>query len=77
MRIGHNGRSKVQAQLVDGVDVVHVIGDIDADITEELAPLVSQWAQRADRAVVLDLTGVTFLGSAGLHLLIGFSVRAH
>jgi anti-sigma B factor antagonist len=55
-----------------GVAVVHVTGDVDMLTAPAFATGVRQQLGAADGAVetlVLDLSGVTFLGSAGLAVL--------
>lgn len=52
------------------VRVLHVVGELDT-LTAPLLQARLQEQQAAARAVVLDLTDVTFLGSAGLAVLVG------
>lgn len=49
---------------------VHLIGELDAANVETLSDRVLPLLDRADRTMVLDLSGVTFCGSAGLSLFI-------
>lgn len=52
------------------VRVLHVVGELDT-LTAPLLQDRLQEQQSAARHVVLDLTDVTFLGSAGLAVLVG------
>ncbi|MFC4946067.1 anti-sigma factor antagonist [Pseudonocardia sp. GCM10023141] len=53
-----------------GVRVLHVVGELDT-LTAPLLNARLQEQQAAARHIVLDLTDVTFLGSAGLAVLVG------
>jgi anti-sigma B factor antagonist len=65
------GRHEVR----DGVALVTVEGEVDVDT----APKVRDWLDEAfdakQKAVVLDLTGVTFFASVGLAMLVEFHGR--
>lgn len=52
-----------------GAVVLHAIGEIDTATAPELGAEVGTWCDTASQ-VVLDLSGVTFLGSAGLSTLL-------
>ncbi|MBY6368560.1 STAS domain-containing protein [Rhodococcoides corynebacterioides] len=54
----------------DGVTVLSIGGEIDLGTTPELRDVLVRLAARREDAVVLDLTDVTFLGSAGAVLLL-------
>lgn len=55
---------------VENVQVVSVDGEIDTLTTPQLQEAINDSFERAaGRAVVIDLTAVTFLGSAGLAAL--------
>ncbi|NUT50149.1 MAG: STAS domain-containing protein [Saccharothrix sp.] len=60
-------------EVTAGVVVVSVVGELDM----ETAPAVEEYVRRrlggVGRALVLDLAGVTFLGSTGINLLIAIS----
>ncbi|MEJ3651678.1 STAS domain-containing protein [Actinomycetes bacterium KLBMP 9759] len=49
--------------------VITVTGEVDALTAPELDSAVTDTAAAAERLLVLDLTGVTFLGSAGLAVI--------
>lgn len=59
-----------------GVVVLHVVGEVDAATAPELAAALGPvWSMRPSR-VVLDLSGVGFLGTAGLSELLSAVERA-
>ena len=61
----------VTASLVSPeVAVVRPVGDVDTATTSPLRTAIQQQVQAGARHVVLDLSGVEFMGSAGLALLI-------
>ncbi|WP_433263035.1 STAS domain-containing protein [Actinosynnema sp. CS-041913] len=60
----------------DGVVVLHVSGELDTSSADELAKPLKSTLVQGVRAVVVDLTGVRFLGSAGLEALVTGSKRA-
>jgi anti-sigma B factor antagonist len=51
--------------------VMSVVGDVDLITAPELAESISRVLERRPRTVVVDLTEVDFLGSAGMGVLIG------
>ena len=55
-------------ELVGTVTVIRLEGDIDADNADELTHRAVALARQA-RAVVLDLSGTTYLDSAGIRLM--------
>ncbi|WP_243787755.1 STAS domain-containing protein [Saccharopolyspora gloriosae] len=74
----HTRSLRLSVQRPDpGVVVVGVGGEIDLSSVSRLAELVRQRLTAATlRAVVLDLSEVTFFGSAGLELLLHAQRRA-
>ncbi|SER76612.1 anti-anti-sigma factor [Lentzea xinjiangensis] len=60
----------VETGRSDGVGVVRVGGEIDTSTTGDLWVVVEAETGRAARAVVVELSEVTFFGSAGISLLI-------
>jgi anti-sigma B factor antagonist len=54
---------------VDGTAVVHVAGEVDLDVRAELEGMLAQ-AGAGGRDVVVDMSSVTFIDSAGLHALV-------
>lgn len=66
----------LSSSLVGSVHVLRVGGEIDMDtapvLREELVRLLHQGRAR----IVIDMSGVTFLDSSGIHVLIGSLRRA-
>jgi anti-sigma B factor antagonist len=63
---------QLRHEIVDGAVVVHALGEVDM-ATRKLLDLQLQAAESQvvpPAPVVLDLTGVTFLASVGLSLLV-------
>jgi anti-sigma B factor antagonist len=52
-----------------GAVVLHASGEVDTETAPELGAEVGVWCDTAPQ-VLLDLSGVTFLGSAGLSVLL-------
>lgn len=53
-----------------------VSGEIDIDTYEQFKRVISEAAARPD-PVIVDLTGVRFLGSIGIHVLLENHSRLH
>ncbi|MCE6997321.1 STAS domain-containing protein [Saccharothrix sp. S26] len=66
----------VRAVSVDGVPVLRVAGEVDMRTVDRLRPELLAWLDGAPERVAIDLTGVTFLASSGLALLIEAAARA-
>ncbi|MEU7524158.1 STAS domain-containing protein [Saccharothrix sp. NPDC042600] len=62
--------ASVQDGPVAGVTVVQVVGELDAGTSDDVLAVVLAEAERVPVGLVLDLTGVTFFGSAGITLLV-------
>ena len=60
----------------DGVTVVAVIGEVDLLTAPLLTSRVNEELVRCPKALVLDLSGVSFLGSSGLAVLVQIRDRA-
>ncbi len=60
----------------DGVTVVAVIGEVDLLTAPLLTSRVNEELVQRPRALVLDLSGVSFLGSSGLAALVQTRDRA-
>lgn len=58
-----------------GAVMVRISGALDADSTAELASVLGTWAHRRFPVLVLDLSEVDFLDSAGLSVLADIHVR--
>jgi anti-sigma B factor antagonist len=54
---------------------VHVAGELDIATTPQLERTLAH-AQLQARLVVLDLRGVAFMDSSGVHAIVGASIRA-
>jgi anti-anti-sigma factor len=62
--------------VADGVVVLHVTGEIDLLTANVLSDRLREHLTPANRVLALDLTGVTFLGSAGLAEIVSASRKA-
>ncbi|MEB3192243.1 MAG: anti-sigma factor antagonist [Snowella sp.] len=66
---------QIQIQAIGNVQVIEIIGDIDAStapkMTETLLPLVGQ-----DSRLLLDMTKVPYMSSAGLRTLLSLARQA-
>lgn len=60
----------VRKDVVDGVAVLSVFDVVDAATAEEVKAAVDEALAGAPSALVIDLTGVTFLASVGMTILI-------
>ena len=61
-----------------GLPVVRMTGEIDLSCTGRLEELIRQRMTAASlRAIVLDLTGITFCGSCGVEMLLQAQCRAN
>jgi anti-sigma B factor antagonist len=56
-------------RLAADVVVIVAVGEIDAVTAPKLSASLHRELEHAPSALVLDLTGVSFLGVAGLHVL--------
>ncbi|MBB2990325.1 anti-anti-sigma factor [Mycolicibacterium iranicum] len=72
------GRSAVgvHAEIVDGVAVLAVTDVVDAATAPQLSSAVDEAFAGAPSGLVLDLTDVNFLGSAGMTILMKAKERA-
>ncbi|GLZ34606.1 hypothetical protein Lesp02_67930 [Lentzea sp. NBRC 105346] len=68
--------SVVVDRIATDVVVLHVSGELDTTSTAELTSPINTHVVEANRAVVIDLSGVRFLGSAGLEALVVGQQRA-
>ena len=60
----------------DGVEVVRVRGEADLHTAPTLRNALNEAVERAPKAIVVDLTGVTFIDSMMLGVLLSASRRA-
>ncbi|MBP2477358.1 anti-sigma B factor antagonist [Crossiella equi] len=58
------------SRRADGVVVITVVGELDMSSTPALQDLLGAEVDAACRRLVLDLSGVSFLGSSGLAALV-------
>jgi anti-anti-sigma factor len=68
--------SVVVDRIAPDVVVLHVSGELDTTSSGELTTPLDSHVVEANRAVVVDLGGVKFLGSAGLEALVLGQQRA-
>lgn len=68
--------SVVVERLGSDVVVLHVSGELDTTSTSELSTPITTHVIAGNRAVVVDLSEVRFLGSAGLEALVVGQQRA-
>lgn len=60
----------VETEIEEGILTAKVSGRIDSKRAAEFEAALSAIIENADRAIVVDLGGVTFLGSSGLRTLL-------
>ena len=60
----------INLENIGSVAVVHVTGEVDMATEAKLRAAVTDAVSTEPAALVLDLTGVTFFASAGLHVLV-------
>jgi anti-sigma B factor antagonist len=53
----------------NGMVLAEVSGEIDLSNAEDLRDEIAQWMTNEDRALIVDLTSVTYADSAGMNLL--------
>lgn len=68
--------SVVVDHISSDVVVLHVSGELDTTSTNELTKPIETHVVDGNRGVVIDLSGVRFLGSAGLEALVVGQQRA-
>jgi stage II sporulation protein AA (anti-sigma F factor antagonist) len=64
------GRFSVQHEMVDGVLVVAVHGEIDHDVQDVLSQAMLSDDGMTQPRIVADLSGVTFMDSSGINVLV-------
>ncbi|WP_308013551.1 STAS domain-containing protein [Streptomyces beigongshangae] len=65
------GRLSVEQSAVDGIRVVTVRGEIDHTVKDVLGEALLPPGAAAGTRTVVDLSGVTFMDSSGISVLIG------
>ncbi|MCP2097624.1 MULTISPECIES: anti-sigma factor antagonist [Actinosynnema] len=61
---------RVGSSAVRGVPVLHVAGEIDINVADVVREALLPWLAGLRAPAVLDLTGVRFMASVGLSLLV-------
>jgi anti-sigma B factor antagonist len=71
-RSSTTGRAHAAVHIAeeDGSSIVHVIGELDIASADLLDSTLRTLAQRSHGRVVIDLSGVQFMDSAGLRALV-------
>ncbi|MGW2620245.1 STAS domain-containing protein [Streptomyces sp. NPDC001500] len=69
-------RLSVRPEVVDGVRVVRVRGEIDHDVTDVLGRALTSEGGAVPPRIVADLSGVTFMDSSGINVLVAAHQRA-
>jgi anti-sigma B factor antagonist len=73
-RLAH-GELRVDVADVDGQRIVRLTGDVDAYSSSQLRDRLAQLIDDGAESVVLDLSGLQFLDSTGLGVLVGAQKR--
>lgn len=63
-----DGSAAFVYDVVDGQDVIHVLGDVDLSTSAEFANDISRFSD--SDALVVDLTNCTYVDSSCLHVLV-------
>ncbi len=61
----------ITIKRLDDICVVTLIGDIDALTAEKITDSLNEQIGTGEKNIVLDLTGVDFMSSAGLRTILG------
>ncbi|MFD9395294.1 STAS domain-containing protein [Streptomyces sp. NPDC060000] len=64
------GRLSIQPEVVDGVLVVTVHGEIDHDVKDVLSQALMSEDGTTPPRIVADLSGVTFMDSSGINVFV-------
>jgi anti-anti-sigma factor len=72
----NTGAFTAETELVDGVAVVHLAGELDMQTVPAATVELDRAVEGGAGRVVVDLTGLTFLASAGLALLASAAEKA-
>jgi len=66
----HGERLRVESRVVEGVPVLHPYGEIDLYTVPEFDRAISGALDEGAKALVVDLTDISYLDSSGLSTLI-------
>jgi anti-anti-sigma factor len=66
---------QVAVEELEGIPVVRVSGEMDLATIPELRIVVNELTGRSPRALVFDFSGITYLDSSGLGLLVSAKRR--
>lgn len=69
------GAASFKLELVNGIPVVDVIGEVDMTNSHELEGLLDQASRSGPPKVIVVLTGATYLDSKGVRLLLRSAER--
>jgi anti-sigma B factor antagonist len=69
------GQLAFEVSRSDGVCVVHVIGEVDSDTSDQLRHQLIDLIDAGEHEIVLDLSKLEFLDSTGLGVLVGAMKR--
>lgn len=67
---------EASVERLDGCELVTARGEVDIATTPRLREVIDQALARSSDALVIDLTGVTFMESTGLRAMLEARLRA-
>lgn len=65
----------VRSEMIGDVAALRVDGEIDMSSTQQIETLVGEVVTNQEHALILDLSGVTYLDSAGVRMLYQLDAR--
>jgi len=69
-RLVHSGRITIQVRTEDDLYLISLVGELDTSSTEALDAELLRAEESSAGRIVLDLSGVEFIDSSGLELLV-------
>lgn len=69
------GAASFKVEIVDGIPVIEVVGEVDMTNSHELEALLDQASRHVSSSIVVSLTGATYLDSKGVRLLLRSAER--
>ena len=66
---------EITIERTDGEVAVVLAGEIDVAMAPRLESCLADLRERGERTVIVDLAGVTFIDSTGLHVLVSANNR--